>query len=66
MRPGTNVTVPDDPSGQCVFAGAGEPSEAVQVPNPVLDSGVQTRDVGWVAYPDGTMKNWLYQDITAV
>lgn len=64
-EPGTNVVVPDDASGACVFVGPGEPDQAIQVANPAVDSGVQTRDVGIVSYPDGTIKAWLYAEIKA-
>ena len=48
-----------------MFVGPGEPDQAIQVANPAVDSGVQTRDVGIVSYPDGTIKAWLYAEIKA-
>ena len=58
VGPGTKVVVPDDDGGESVFAHRGAPSDAIEVNRHMVD-------VGWVKYPDGTVKPWPYAQIRA-
>jgi hypothetical protein len=60
LRPGDHVTVPDDDSGACVFVRPGRQSEGVVVEHTAVVDGLYTVDVGWVRYPDGSVKAWRY------
>jgi hypothetical protein len=63
MKPGDHVTVPDDDRGECVFAGPTDPPEQEWIADPGVGGGGYFHAVGWVQYPDGTTKKWLYEKI---
>lgn len=63
LTPGDRVTVPDDHSGQCVFVRRGDPSDSVAVGHGADGRPSYRADVGWVRYPDGSVKAWRHAEL---